>query len=153
MNKENFFRLHSIIFLAMIVGMVAFLVFAYLQTKDTQYLLLDFNDPFMFIAPAALLGGITAGNFIFKTLIAKGIEGKQLNEKLTVYTSVTIIKYALTEGPVLIATVGYFMSGNQVFALLAIVGILYFFTLKLNPEKVARALNLSYDERNDLGIK
>ena len=139
----------------MLFGMVAFVIVTFFVTQETKYFAIPgTEDPFIIVAPVALVAGMGIGNFLFQKLITPAQdENKTLRQKISIYFSSTIIRYALIEAPVLIATVAFNLSSNTFYLIFIGVGILYFFTLKPRPDKVAKDLNLTYDQRDELGIK
>lgn len=153
MNKLNFLKLNQLIFIALLMGMLVFGAIAFFLNKDQAQLSINTQDPFTFIAPVLLVAGIFAGNFIYKKLLSQIRNAKNLQQKVGVYTSSSIIRYALIEGPVLFSIVAFLISANSFFLIFTVVGILYFLTLKPNPDKIAREADLTYDERSELGMK
>lgn len=141
--------------MAMITGMVLFIIAAFVAVADTRYFEIPgVEDPFVIIVPVLLVAGMGIGNMLFQKLITPAKdESKSLTQKISIFSSSTIIRYALTEGPVLIAIIAFLTSGNMFYLIFAGVGILYFLTLKPKPEKISKDLNLSYDQQAELGIK
>jgi hypothetical protein len=155
MNVSNFVRTINIIFIAMTMGMILFVVVAFIALSDGNYFEIPgTKDPFVIIVPVALVAGMGLGNTLFQKLLAPAKdEKKTLQQKISIYTSTSIIRFALTEGPVLIAIVAFVTSGNLFYLIFAAVGILFFLTLRPSPEKIAKDLNLTYDQQEELGIK
>ncbi|MCB9223494.1 MAG: hypothetical protein H6582_04890 [Crocinitomicaceae bacterium] len=155
MQPNNFIRTNNIIFFAMMMGMIVFTIIAFVVIKDNaEFAIPGMEDPFFIIAPVVLVIGMGMGNFLFQKLITPAQEeSKSLHQKTSIYFSATIIRYGLTEGPVLVAVVALLQSTNIFYLIFVGIGILYFLTLKPRPEKIAKDLNLDYDQRDEMGIK
>lgn len=153
MQQTNFLRTNKIIYLALLVGMLVFAAVAFFLNENSRILKLDAENPFSFVVPIVLFVGITAGKFMFNTLMKKMEHAKSMQEKIGIYTSSSLIQYAFIEGAVMLSIVTFMMSGNLFFLIFMVVGVLYFLSLMPNPDKIAKQMNLSYDEKGELGIK
>jgi hypothetical protein len=153
MNRQNFYTLNRIIYFALLIGMLLFLTIAVLISEVELLFFIDFNEPLFLIVPVVMFGCIAASNFIPKKFVQQVKNEKDLTKKTTVYNTSSIIKYALIEGPVLLSIVGFIVGHSLYFLIFTALGILYFVTLKPSPLKIVKALDLSYDERKELGFK
>ncbi|MEO9531266.1 MAG: hypothetical protein ABJG68_11920 [Crocinitomicaceae bacterium] len=153
MNPQNFFRTNKIIYFALLMGMLLFLAVSIFISKEDLVFYLDFSEPLFLVVPVLMFGCIAASTFIPKKLLAPIKNTKDLTQKTTVYNTSSIIKYALIEGPVLLSIVCFILTHSLYFLVFTAIGILYFVTLKPNPEKISRDLELTYDERSELGFK
>jgi hypothetical protein len=154
MNPSNFFKTLKIIHLAMLAGLAAFAVVIFFLTQDTQFFSLTPQDDFFaLVVPIVLFSGIIMSSVIYKKFVSKGKTAKDLPAKTSIYLTSNIIRYALIEGPVLLALVIFNLNNNLLFLALAGIGILYFLSVKPNPAKISRELDLTYEEKAELGIK
>lgn len=154
MSPAKFLRTFSIIHMAMTIGMIGFAVVAFVMTQEDQFFYIpDMRDTFTLPVPLAIGVGITAGNYMFQKFMNAQSADKTLQQKISILLSASIIRFALIEGPVLFATVVFLMSSNLFFMVFAGIGVLYFLTLKPKNEKIGDQLELTHDERTELGIK
>ena len=153
MNRLNFLKLNQVIFFALLMGIILFACVAFYANKDLTFLVLDMQNPFTLIVPVLLIAGGAGGNFLFKKIISQIKNAKNLQQKIGIYTSSSIIRYALIEGPILLSIVAFLISANLFFLIFTLGGVLYFLSLKPNAEKIARQADLTYDERNEVGMK
>jgi hypothetical protein len=155
MNPSNFLRSFKIIYLALAAGMLVFSGIAIFITKDKQFFQIPgVEDIFVIIVPVVLAAGMGAGNFLFKKLLSPVKKGeKTLQQKISIYFSSSIIRFALTEGPVLLAIVALLQTNNLFYMIFVAVGLLFYFTLNPKEERIARDLELTYDQKSELGMK
>ena len=78
---------------------------------------------------------------------------KDLKSKLQMYLSASIIRWAGAEGACLLSVIAVYLSGNLTYFCITAVYFLYMITLNPTPKKISKELNLSYDEKHELGIK
>ena len=144
------FRSAKIIHLALLVGQCLFAgVVMFLKRQTT----VDLSKDTLFLAVAAVLsiGGFFASGFISKQVLATAANKETLADKMPIYQSALIIRYALLEAPSLFCIVSYFKTGNLIFLIISGVIILYFITLRPIIDKAAEELNLTYEEKTELG--
>lgn len=154
MTPAKFLRTFSIIHMAMTIAMVGFAVVAFVLTQEDQFFYMpDMRDTFTLPVPLAIGLGITAGNYMFQKFMNSYSSDKTLQQKISILLSASIIRYALIEGPVLFATVVFLISSNLFYMIFAGIGVLYFLTLKPKNEKISDQLELTYEERTELGLK
>jgi hypothetical protein len=137
---------------ALLVGQVLFGAAAFFVTKSTVINLKATSDPLFYIVPAFTLIGLFAGTFQFKQKLAGMATTGSLNEKLTIYQTALIIRYALTEGPALLGIVAYFSSGNLFYLIIAGIDVLYFIMIRPTRSKLEDDLGLSYEDKTAMGI-
>lgn len=153
MIAQDFYRTNKIIFFALLFGMLIFLSVTLFLT-DQQIFIGMPKDQVFLIASVAILGaGIYGGNFIFTKMIQQAKKRGNLKQKTSVFNTSSIIRYALIEGPVLFNIVSLLLDGSAIFLLLAVIGIGYFLTLRPTPEKIISELELTYEERHELGFR
>lgn len=98
---------------------------------------------FVVIGVALLAAVLTVlSSFLFRKQIGETV-GKNLAEKLVIYRTAITVRFALMEGPGLLAAVLYFISGNYLF--LVITGAMFLFMLLSRPteELIAKQLMLT----------
>lgn len=143
LTPNGFVKTLSIIHLALLSGLIIFLIIAYTQNKEWLLNINDTSDVFFFIAPILAVGGILAGNFLYDKQIDALSTKNSLREKLTGFQTASIMKYALIEGPALLAIVSSMNSGNLFYIIIAVALIVYFFFQKPTKEKIESHLKLN----------
>ncbi|MFT4600566.1 MAG: putative MFS family arabinose efflux permease [Arenicella sp.] len=152
MNPQNFLRINKVIFFALLGGMIMFLAIVIFLSEEIKFSVPE-DIIFLVISITALGAAIFLGNFLFTKLIAPAKDSKSLTQKTTMFNTSSMVRYALTEAAVLINVVFFLVEENAIFGLIALAGILYFISLKPTNEKIISALDLSYEEKSDLGMK
>jgi hypothetical protein len=146
-TPEGFLRSISIIHLALLAGQVIFGIVAYAQSTRVYFGVNNMDDMFIFIVPVVAIGGFMAGYLIFKQQLVI-IRGKRtLGEKVISYQTALIMRYALLEGPSLLAIVAYLLNGNLFYLAVAGLLMLYFLFLRPTMEKVENDLDLNFNEK------
>lgn len=157
-TPEGFLRSLSVIHLALLAGQVIFGIVAYAQSKKIYFGIHNMDSVFMYIVPLVAIGGFMGGYLMFKKQLTVIRSKSSLGEKVIAYQTALIVRYALLEGPSLLAIVIYMQDGNLFFLGIAGLMILYFLSLRPTMEKVENDLDLNFNERiefldKDSGIK
>jgi len=147
-----FFKIISVIHLAMILGQLFFGTAVFYITNNFQINLKPNGDPLFYVAVFLFLFGIFGGSFIFKQQVAKLAGKPLLIEKTQGYQSALIIRFALAEGASLFAIVRHMDHGNLFYLIMVGVNILYFLWMRPTKLKVADDLNLNYEDKIALEI-
>ena len=130
---------------------LAFGTVAMFITNDTS---LSFNGPsddfFLYLVPFIAIGGTLVGHFIFNTNLKEVQQKPSLQEKLSGYQSARLIRLALIEGPSLFAVVGFIITNNQLYLIIAFLLLTYMIFLRPTPQKIKQDLNLTIQERKEL---
>lgn len=146
-TPESFLKSISIIHLALLAGQVIFCIAAYAQSGKIYFGIHNMDSIFIYIVPLVAIGGFVVGYLAFKKQLA-GIRNKtSLGEKIIAYQTALIIRYALLEGPSLLAIVIYMQYGNLFFLGIAGLLMLHFLFLRPTMEKVENDLDLNFTER------
>lgn len=146
-NFKQYLSVLRILHLALVAAVVVFGAVVY-------FVLLPLPD-FQSEKNAGLFLCLSAGYNVFAAIIGQWLFSKQLNkvkssmdlsDKLNIYRSASIIRWALLEGAILATLVFYLLSGNLV--LLGIAGIIFWPLLFQYPNamKVKTDLELSQTE-------
>jgi len=146
-TPEGFLKSISIIHLALLAGQVIFCIVAYAQSERIYFGIHNMDSVFMYIVPLVAVGGFMIGYLTFKKQLIDIRNKKSLGEKIIAYQTALIIRYALLEGPSLLAIVIYLQYGNLFFLGVAGLLMLYFLFLRPTMEKVENDLDLNFNER------
>lgn len=147
-TPKQYLKTMSTIHLFFMFGLIAFLATTFIINKNHVFDYSDMSDPFIYVVPLFAIGGYFLGNIFFNSTIKNIDKNETFKSKLSKYQSATIIRFAFVEGPALLGTTAFFISGNTFFILF--VGLLtaYFFTLKPSKERLVSELNLKSSERS-----
>lgn len=146
-TPKQYIRSVQLVHLALLLGLVGFAVAIYIINPSNK---IDFSESglFLYIVPLIMILGIVLGNFIFKKLITRTFKQNSLKTKLDNFLSAAIIKFALIEGPSLLALVAYLLSGNLLYIILASVLMVYLYMQRPTKTSVSETLKLSGELKN-----
>lgn len=141
----------KIIFLALIAGLVMFVVVAWFlrmtgafpENFPNGYLVLLF----ILLFAAASIG---AGIYVFRKRLQSDAGKVSLADKLSIYRDALIIRYVTSEAPAFFAIIAFLLTGNMIILGIGIAIIAYFATLWPSVEKMAEEMNLNPDEKMKL---
>jgi hypothetical protein len=154
MKKNSAFFVLSFMHKAMMVGQVIFLsVLFYLVYSKTLLPPLVEHEKILQVA-AILFTSITlfSGIGIFKKKLALIKEDPltEAKEKFTKYRQASLLQWSLTEAPVLVCGICYFMTGKMAFLALAALPFLFFVMLAPVKNKIIMKLEISEAELDEL---
>jgi len=146
-SVKGYFKILSVIHLAMILGVVLFglVVFFFVadfQQPDTRS---EIAGILVYLVPALVLAGILASNIIFRVKLNGVIESDDLKLKMTVYRESLIIRYALLEGPALFALAAIFITNNINFLVYA--GLIVVLLAFKRPTKKSSIADLALSQQ------
>ncbi len=92
---------------------------------------------------------VVLSSYLYRRTVGTAM-GKNLAEKLVIYRSAVVLRFAIIEGPALFSAVLYFLSGNYIF--MVITGCLFVFMLLNRPtdEMIAEHLMLTEEDKRKL---
>lgn len=149
---QGYFKALSILHLALVMGQVLFGAVAVFLRMSGGFNtdMPELRDVFIYLVPVVIIAAIIAGNTIFKSRLAAAKEKGSLTEKLNDYRAALIVRYALLEGPSLLAIIAYLLTGELLFICIAGMAIIIFFILRPSKERLVKDLDLSTAETNIL---
>jgi hypothetical protein len=150
-NPQAFFKTTAIIHAALLIGQVLFGATVFSITQSTGLNLNPGNDVFYYVALLLVIGGMILGSFLYKQQLAKLGGEATLKEKTAAYQTALIIRCALSEGASLFCIIHYMLTGNLFYLLLVGLNILYFIWIRPTKDKIADEVNLSYEDKVELG--
>jgi hypothetical protein len=151
-TSREYFRSLQIVFYALIAGQF---IFAMIALFIRQMRVIDtvdgLDDIFLFIVPLFIIGGITGNWLFFNNRIKASILKTSMVEKMSDYRAILIIRYALLEGPTLLAIIVFLMTGNLLFLGMAGIVIIVFLVLRPSPQRAVKDLQLNpFEEQSVL---
>lgn len=149
--KQIFLQV-KILHAAMFIGIVIFAVVSYVLHNVMEIgeslTVLPSNTIYLIILLATAL--LWIASIMYKNRASR-IEGDLLlTERITRYRIAAILRVALTEAASFTVIIGYLLSGNLTYLLIAIIPLLYFAYTFPRDKEIIQALNLSYSEQQQL---
>jgi uncharacterized membrane protein len=148
-SPKTVVRTLGIIHLALLAGQALFAFVMFTLSEQTS-IKLDKNDIFIFIVPVFAVAAFFISQLLFKTLLNKAVNTTGLNAKLSNYQIAVIVRMALLESASLFAIVVYYLTGNFLYLLIAILLMIYGVVIRPTAENIADDLLLTYDEKMQL---
>lgn len=145
-TPDQFVKLISIIHLALLGGQLLFAIVAYAQAAKVFFGIMNTGDPLVYIVAIVAVFGFAASNVMFNVLLKAALAKPSLGEKIVNYQTALIARFALLEGPSLFAIVGFLLSGNLFFLIIAGLLMLYFLMLRPTKDKIDADLDLNFSE-------
>lgn len=144
-NYSNDFKMMGVIHYALLFGILLFAAVVYFirpisEVQDGLY------DIFRYAIPAVAIFAVLGGRFICNPIFSAASQKESLGEKLDVFRTGMIIRWALVEGAALFAIVAYMLTNNFTMLIVAISLAVYMLTLRPTPETAGAALKLSESE-------
>lgn len=156
LTSNSFMKGITIIYFAMLIGMLLFGGVVLLLTSPWEMGMPPSDEVFLYIVPIFTFLGVLLGRVIFKLKMDKLKNEESLKQKLLGLQTAVIIKFALVEAPYLLGVVATLLTGNIFYLMISGTLVMYFITLKPTREKVKRDLNLSlnvslrFNDRNQI---
>jgi hypothetical protein len=146
-TPQTYLKTIGVIHLALILGQVMFGVLIICQTRQSILFIPKANDSFFIVAIILTITAIAGGTFWFKQNIDNATSKDSLKQKLMVYQTAFIKRFALLDGASLFAIVVSSVRGNLFYLLIAGAIILFMLVLRPTKDKIENDLNLSYDDK------
>ena len=152
MNINQYLKAIKILFLAMLMAQILFLVVSILVIFQTSLVGTnkELSKILLIVSTACILIGVYISNTLSRKKIAELRGSKSLLEKLQGYRTILIIKYALLEAPSFLTIVSYLLTGNTSFLLLAFLIIVVFAMNNPTKDKLIFDLELNREEQEIL---
>lgn len=136
-----------LIYSAIAVGQVAFLALAW-------FVLVDHHDPdvikadaYKIIAPTAVFFGVFVSGFVFSAMLKKPRKLVDFRKKMMRYRDAMLVNFIMVESPVVITIFCYLITAYYIFAVLALLNMLWFFLQLPTRKKIVSDLRLSEEEK------
>lgn len=147
MTPKTFVNTLSILHLTFFGSMLGFAIIVYIIIQNHTLDLETIDTTFILVVLFLTLFGVFGGNVIKKNVLATAHSKNSLREKLGIYQTASLIRYATLEAPALFAIVSYFLTEQFLFLLIALAIMFYFFSLKPNKLKIGSELRLNREEQ------
>ena len=152
LDLKGYFLTLTFIHAALISGQVFFGFIAYFLVSTGGITFIDEATMkiFRIIVPLLTIISIGASYLFFRMQLNNAKSKQDLSEKLMTYRTALIIKWAFLETPSILAIVGYLITGNRFFIIIAGLIILVFLVNKPSRNSTAFELELSRNERGKI---
>lgn len=148
MQPKSFIKTIGIIHMLLCAGIGLFTGFVILQNGSFK-VASDHSSPFIYIVPLIAIAGYFGSKFIYMNLIQNLPKEEDLSKKLQRYQIANIIKYALIEGPALLALGMYYVEENALYLVIAICLLIYLIVQKPSFEKLKNELKLRLEDEKE----
>lgn len=146
MQPKKFVEILSIIHIVLCAGLILFAFFVYLKNSEFTARM-NQQDILIYIVPIVAAAGYFLSQLVFKKQIASISREEKLSVKLGKYQIASLIKYALLEGPGILALMAYFWSGNALYLVTGLALIVYLFVQRPKAERIKKELPLTLEEQ------
>ncbi|MEO1032306.1 MAG: hypothetical protein AAFX55_12915 [Bacteroidota bacterium] len=149
-NPKSIIKTMTILHYAYAIAILGFGVVTLIITDDAY---LNFNateDMFFYLVPLLAIGGLLGGNYAFNTNLKSIRQKPTLKEKLSSYQSIRLIRLAFLEGPALLGIVGFMITSNQLYLIIAAVLLTYIIFLRPTRSVIREDLDLNAEQDREL---
>lgn len=151
MHLKALLRILPIIHLSMVMGLVLFTSVVYWHNPNF-ITGMNSEDIFIYLVPIVAIIGYFASKSVFQNLINTIARTDGIENKLGRYRMAAIIKYALLEGPAILALIGYYLKGNMLHLVIALFLIIYLFSQRPTRKRVVEDLKLTLKDQKELNL-
>jgi len=146
-SSRTFFSTLALIHAGMMIGPVLLLSIAFYINASGGYMKNLEIDMLNWIISLLAMGGIASSRLIFRIKISKAKSIENFKSRLLAYQKALFIRWALLEGPALVAVIGYLISGEVLFFYIAVMLIVVHLFSRVTRKKLVADLQLSSIER------
>lgn len=140
----------TLIHAALVFGLVAFGAVSYFYGVGFVGQFEVHGDPFIYIIPMVAMLGYFGSKILFKKQLETIEKSDSLASKLAKYQTASIVKYALIEGPTILALVIFMDNGYTLYFSIAICLVLYLAVQRPTKDKLIQDLDLNTTEQREL---
>lgn len=150
-TSAQYFRTIRILQLALVAGQVVFAGISLLLTKDGPLATDAGLMPiFNMIVPALTIAGIAGSMVLFRTKVNQARSEPELTAKMAGYRAALILKYAMLEGPSLVAIIAYLLTGQLLYLAAPVIMIILTLVPRSDKDTAIKDLELDYNEQAKL---
>jgi hypothetical protein len=144
-QKENIFKVLQLLHRAMLAGMVLFCLIALFLviTGQTKYVATFTGKALQVTEIVVVFLFAGGGSLLFNKKIQSTTTVETAAERMRIYRTSVIIRWAMTEIPVLFAIIAFVLTGNYAFLALATVLMVLFALIAPAKNKIIQLLQLN----------
>src|SRR5688572_24390473 len=146
---QYFNKLQILFFVLMIIPLLVFIALYFFANADPS----DIQMAYTFVIPIVAIFDWLLAIIIFNKKIKSARNAQGLGAKLDKYFDITIVRYCFLMSASLILALGFYLSRNDLFGGLYVVGLILSAFLWPTGPRVARDLMLRGDEREMVYFK
>jgi divalent metal cation (Fe/Co/Zn/Cd) transporter len=148
-----YFKSLMLLHLALLLGQVLFagiILFLHSHDKEMAPLTKMPNEFYFYIALGLVFAVIVTSFYLYQAKVSRAKEKTGLFAILTEYRSAVLLRDTCLQGPSLLATIAFFLTGNDRYMALTGLIILVFLVWWPTPSKVIADLGLEGEYRSKL---
>lgn len=142
-------RVITLVYLAQVAAMMIFGLVA-LYIRNLQPLDNDLAKMLQYILIGLFIGGLAGIQFIPRILVNKIDKKTNLENKISKYFPVVLVRSAFLEVPGLFASVATLLTGRSYFITIVVLLLIPFYFYRPSKERIAEDLDLNATERMQL---
>jgi hypothetical protein len=152
MKQTSGYKSLQFIYFALLAGQVFFLMIAIFLIRQGIFIAArpGLENIFMPLLVILALLCMISGNKIFKSRIQKLSEISLLAARFSEYRAVSLIRWALLEGPCLFAIICFLLTANYLFLVIAALVLFIFGTMIPVKNKVASDMGITTEELDSI---
>lgn len=146
-TSRDYFKSISLLYFVLLVWQIVILsILFYMRNYSWDiWAMSESDDLYIITAVWVSIASILGTIFLSRTKLHEICENTQLREKLSLYKTLAVIKFALLEGWTINALVLYFVSWSNILLVLSIIMILIFALNIPMKEKIMASINLTWE--------
>lgn len=152
-QQANGYKALLIIYMALLAGQIAFAGVAVFLVQQNIFRpgMRELENIFLPMAVILALVCIVAGNKIFKNRTQNSADQEQpLAARFSDYRAVSILRWAMLEGPCLFAIISFMLTANYLFLLIAGLLLVVFGSSYPSKNKVSAQLGIDADDLDSI---
>lgn len=147
-NFAQYLKALQILYFALLAGSFIFIIVFYFLPQDKENLLPQ--DGLAIRIPILVFILLASAFFLGRNRIEAARNQNTLQEKMVAYRAAVIIRWALLEGSVLLASVFFFLSRNLLLLTVALIGWAVLAIFYPSRDRIITDLDLSTEEQSVL---
>ncbi len=146
----NNFQQLRIIYFALIIGQIIYLLVAFILVSNNLIALNEnYNSVFGAIITLVVLGFIAGSKLYYNQAVEK-MKGELLQEKIAAYRTSSIVRFALLETANILCITFFLLTGDFLFVGMSLIVIGFFLINIPGRDKFISDFGLNPDEKNEL---
>lgn len=139
---KNYFRQSRYLFFSFLIGLVLFLITAYMVIVFQKPLNPEYANFLLIGAPLSGIALVLMSYRLFMGRVKNAQKTEKLYEKMEGYRSGMVLRFILLDGAAFIQLISYIMTGNKLYLVLCIVIMTLFFTVRPGIERFIKEMEL-----------
>lgn len=147
MTPKSFLNTLSILHLAFFGSVLGLAIVSYVLVENHTLDIETIDLTFFTVVLVLSLFGVLGGNIIKKNVLETAKSKNSLREKLGIYQTASLIRYATLEAPAFLAIVFYILTEQFLFLLIALALMFYFISLRPTKSRITSELLLNREDQ------